>query len=67
MPIGRERILIQSLLGGSAPAPAIASIVEEKDREAAVMKLGQILEPMDDIAGVADGTNQPNSSVLSAA
>lgn len=53
MPIGRERILIQSLLGGAAPAPAVASIVEEKDREAAVMEFGQILEPMDDIAGVA--------------
>ena len=52
MPIGRERILIETLLGRSPAASSVAAVIKEKDCEADVMKLSQIFKPMDDIARI---------------
>jgi len=50
--IGRESVLIESLLGGSTMTPAVAPIVKQEDRQPEVMKLNEVLQPIDDIACV---------------
>ena len=50
MCVSRKGILIKSILGGSTTAPAIAPVVKQEDRQAEVMKLDKILQPIDDIA-----------------
>lgn len=52
MPVGREGILIESVLGGSTAAPPIAPVVKEEDRQTDVMKFREIVQTMDDVARI---------------
>ena len=52
--MGPDRIQIESRLGWPYPlASAIAAIVEQEDGQLVLEKEAQVLEPIDNIAGVA--------------